>query len=337
MDTKPRKIPNIPSELYEANLWKSMQFIGFASFLYFGFAAFSYLLVSSALPLYLVVPGVIICTIFSGQGLHLLGISGHEGFHFTLHKNKDVSASLGLFFSSAAIGHFDVGFSISHWNHHYYANTDKDPDAQLFVKFTNGFVRALVARPAAGLLYGLNTFKIAFNLPLGFKAPFPMSRKKLRLYAWANVLTVAAWLGIYAALFAFNPLYTVLLIGLGHFGAFSISGLRPYLEHAGMGREKLERTRSYVHPAWTAFFFYINYHTEHHLFPNVPFFNLPKVHALMKEHHLYEGLSYPVAETRFWEALRAAFWDSYPEAFVPESDTEAVGIVDPSIALERSA
>ncbi len=332
-----RKVPNIPAELYEPNFTRSMTFIGYAAALYFGFGAVSYLLITSGWSWFITIPLIALSTILSGQGLHLLGISGHEGFHFTLHKNRDVSAGLGLFFSSAAIGHFDVGFGISHWNHHYYANTDKDPDAQLFIRFKNPLVRALVARPAAGFYYALNTFRIAFNQPLGFKAPFPMSKEKLRLYAWMNFVTVGAWMGIYGALFLWNPLFTAVLVALGHFGAFSISGLRPYLEHAGMGRDKLERTRSYIHPAWTVLFYYINYHTEHHLFPNVPFHNLPKVHALMKEAHLYEGLEDTVAETSFWKALKSAMFDSYPEAFVPESDSEAVGIMDPSIAHERSA
>jgi len=59
-----------------------------------------------------------------------------------------------------------------------------------------------------------------------------------------------------------------------------------------------------VNPLQTFFFapHQVNYHMEHHQYPSVPFFNLPKVHRLLKERgslpetNLYTGYGKVISE-----------------------------------------
>jgi fatty acid desaturase len=49
-----------------------------------------------------------------------------------------------------------------------------------------------------------------------------------------------------------------------------------------------------------------NYHAEHHCYPMVPFFNLHKVHALMKDHVIHSECHH--FTTQNWEAVKPNGW-----------------------------
>ena len=61
-------------------------------------------------------------------------------------------------------------------------------------------------------------------------------------------------------------------------------------EHTGCGREgsMFERTRTMGTNALTRFLFWnMPYHTEHHLYPNVPFYALPRLHSEVRSQLLH--------------------------------------------------
>lgn len=74
------------------------------------------------------------------------------------------------------------------------------------------------------------------------------------------------------------PLVTILQVYLR---------IRGITEHAGYqpGDNQLVISRTVLSPIETFFFSpnSVNYHIEHHAYPSVPFYNLPKVHKLMSE------------------------------------------------------
>jgi fatty acid desaturase len=49
-----------------------------------------------------------------------------------------------------------------------------------------------------------------------------------------------------------------------------------------------------------------NYHVEHHIYPMVPFFNLPKLHELMKEHAVHNECKH--FTTQNWAYVRPGGW-----------------------------
>ncbi|MDA8746874.1 fatty acid desaturase, partial [Litoreibacter sp.] len=59
------------------------------------------------------------------------------------------------------------------------------------------------------------------------------------------------------------------------------------LQHAGLAENVLDHrlnARSvYMNPVSRFIYWNMNYHVEHHMFPMVPYYNLPKLHALIKD------------------------------------------------------
>ena len=66
--------------------------------------------------------------------------------------------------------------------------------------------------------------------------------------------------------------------------------IRGVAEHAGYqpGPDQRLNSRTVVNPVQTFLFapHNVNYHIEHHQYPGVPFYNLPKLHRLMMQHRL---------------------------------------------------
>ena len=64
-------------------------------------------------------------------------------------------------------------------------------------------------------------------------------------------------------------------------------GKRGITEHAGYQPSADQRlcSRTVINPLETFLFapHRVAYHIEHHVYPGVPFFNLPRVHAILKE------------------------------------------------------
>lgn len=52
----------------------------------------------------------------------------------------------------------------------------------------------------------------------------------------------------------------------------------------------------------------LNYHLEHHLFPGVPWYHLPKVHALLKDEFRAAGASVYRSYTEFLIDFFKASW-----------------------------
>ncbi len=91
---------------------------------------------------------------------------------------------------------------------------------------------------------------------------------------WLTVVTAMPWWLFYIVLW---------LVPLGSSFAFFMI-LRQLVQHGNADRERFTNTRVFlVHPLIRLAVFPIgnDYHLPHHLFPLVPHFNLPKLHALL--------------------------------------------------------
>ena len=100
---------------------------------------------------------------------------------------------------------------------------------------------------------------------------------RIWLFIYAGVITIAF------SLSSFTPLLLVggpRLYGAWH---FNMTGL---LQHGGLDENvddfRLNTRTVYMNPISRFIYLNMNYHLEHHMFPAVPYYNLPALHELLK-------------------------------------------------------
>ena len=282
------KRPHLPSEWYRPSLIGSVSYIVYTLALYAVPALLGRAVLLMPLPLPVTIILMVPLIWLAAQGMLLFAWIGHEGFHLSLHRNKFLSALIGVFFASALPTYFEIGAAISHWNHHRYTNQASDPDCQLFEQFRGFWSRLFFARTVANLKYLTNTLKMAFNQPLDYSYKFHFKERGVVMLAWANITFSLLWMAFYTTVTIYDPVTGIVSILLPLTTMYFISALQPYLEHTGtevgIGRDAKSRTSM----LYTLLYFGNNYHLEHHLYPGVPCYRLPAVHRWLKEKGFYD-------------------------------------------------
>lgn len=142
------------------------------------------------------------------------------------------------------------------------------------------------------------------------------------------------WIVIYAltiaACFVFGSIVPLLLIGLPRlYGAWHhvMTGL---IQHGGLDDNildhRLNSRTCYMNPISRFVYWNMNYHLEHHMFPNVPFHRLPELHEEVKADCPPATPSIPAAFREFTPVLFRQLKD--PEVFIdrrPQLPTSATG------------
>jgi len=108
---------------------------------------------------------------------------------------------------------------------------------------------------------------------------------------WCKVvLTARIWVAIYVATvalaFYLGSWLPLMLVGLPRlYGAWHhvLTGL---MQHGGLADNVLDHRMNsrtvYINPISRLIYWNMNYHVEHHMFPMVPYYALPRLHALIK-------------------------------------------------------
>jgi len=285
----------------------------------FGFVSMT--IVGSGLPLPVKVLLLVPSIVLAGHGFHMIGWLAHEGVHLSLLPNKYASMAVGCIIGAAAF--FPVlGYGVTHWTHHRFTNQSSDPDTQIYSRYKTFWGRFFLGRVVANRGYLRNTVLAAFDRPLpkSYRMPFrPGWVRAFAIWTLGWFLVVAS---AYVTLALHSPTMFVICVLLPYLTAIPASGLRIYLEHNGTGAGIFRDTRSYVSRFWTAVMFGNNFHLEHHLYPTVPAYHLPRVHRLIQSQGLHERYGAHVstgvvAPLRF---LGARY--QYPEALISDLDAD---------------
>lgn len=183
------------------------------------------------------------------------------------------------------------GYRSNHLAHHSHTNTDQDPDwviklGRAHFTFPQSLFSAL--SNALGYAIGVNAvrdMRDALARMKGGRKP-STAKKVARLSFYAAVvlgLTLAdAWMGF--LLYWVVPFFTAF---------FFFLYVRSVAEHFGptmMHADALTASRTVIPKAWERWFFCphnLNYHLDHHLYPSVPFYNLPKLHSALMADEAY--------------------------------------------------
>ena len=223
---------------------------------------------------------------------HALGILLHDGTHYRLLSNRALNDSVCDLFCAFPVGMATSRYRHEHLLHHRFLNTGGDP---YWVDFQRDDNWHWPKRRGAALWVFFKDLTL-LNLPrwmavvhqwspwanhLGRQSvPPPLTRtERLRLYAfYAVVLGVLAATGAWLDVLLLWLLPSLTL-------TMALVRLRTIGEHLAIpNRNELDASRhtdGTLLEHLTVSPFNINFHLDHHLFPAVPYYNLPALHRLL--------------------------------------------------------
>ncbi|MBI5246402.1 MAG: fatty acid desaturase [Elusimicrobia bacterium] len=227
-----------------------------------------------------------------GSRYYALFILGHDGMHRRLLDripDNDLYCDLLLLGPIGAITRLN---NKNHLYHHIYLADDRDPD-----RHKHCCANKADAFAFAGFLTGLTSVgRSAANVFLRSQAA-----AKTDGYGLRDFLILAAWQGaLIAGLSAAIGwwAYPVLWLAPVYVFMFLADNVRSFAEHSqpeADSRADRHRLITYRSNALERLFLAplnMNLHVAHHLFPSVPYYNLPPADALMRERGPLEGLEW---------------------------------------------
>jgi fatty acid desaturase len=226
----------------------------------------------------------LVAVAFIGARQHALLILMHDGVHYRLFRNRqlnDWTAEVILAWPNLISAR---AYRKNHFAHHRYLDTAQDPDwarrqgdpTWVFPKHW-GKLTLLMIRDISGLgaIFYLRLARTLLSRDTGVSGRFLFARYGF----YVVVVLIIAWFGALHLLFMywFVPLFTWLIL---------IFRIRSIAEHSAIegSSDAYAHTRSTRASLLEHIFVApknVNYHIEHHFFPSVPFYRLPKLHRTL--------------------------------------------------------
>ncbi len=240
---------------------------------------------------------IAVAVLLMGCWQHALAILSHESTHYRLFASRFANDLLGRF-AGMLIGVSTYSYRIVHRVHHNNLYEAIDPDLALMAGYPRGklYLMKKLLKDAAGLTAWRNYLYFfgapAMNVATGAKQkPLDDTTERLRRQALADRWVVVAFhVLLLVAAFAtgFSVEYLVLWILPAITVQAVILRLRAVAEHGAPSHTKspfgAARTNIAL-PLWARvalFPHHVNYHLEHHLYPAVPHYHLPALHAKLR-------------------------------------------------------
>ena len=240
----------------------------------------------------------LIAIIFIAPLQHGLFILAHESAHYRLYETRWLNDLIGRCVGMVG-GVSMCSYRVIHWLHHNYLYKPQDPDIALHGGYPRG--KKYLIKKLLKDLTGQTAWKNyayffgnpAINLDTHVaQRPLDDTAPKLRVAALQDrwivvafhvlmpiVMIVLGWGWYYLVLWVI-PLLTLLQ---------AILRLRAIAEHGAVTdfSSPLTAARTNLANGWQRFFVFphhVNYHLAHHLYPAVPHYYLPKLHATLERY-----------------------------------------------------
>ena len=227
--------------------------------------------------------------------IQAMGTLMHEALHGNVFRNRFLDRWVGFVcgiptcFSSSA-------YKVTHLNHHRHTRSERDIDEFSYSCKTHRQSRVLFY---ASFLVGSILYMFVVPLKSYAMASRPMRRRIAMEYAvmifcyaaatgWALRLGHPEWL----------LWYWIYPVGI----AVLLSNIRALAEHMGTSGkgDAFSKTRTTTsNPVVSFLMLNLNYHLEHHLFPGIPWYNLPKIHRLLRPMYVSRGAEIRSSYTGF--------------------------------------
>lgn len=234
-------------------------------------------------------PLYIIAVIFIGARLLALGLIMHESVHYLISKNRKLNDAVAELFCAWPLFISMRSYRIKHLAHHKWLNTDKDPDYVAKIDDTWRFPMSFK-----------KFIKIIFTQISGFgvfETFRVMSSKQMKI----NKPKTPLWYHLSRISFYVISISTFIYLGKGFlllkywiipFATWTqfANRLRRIAEHSGIEDKPLAmQTRTTKHSYLMRLLLVpknISYHCEHHLYPGIPCYHLPKIHKELLKHEV---------------------------------------------------
>ncbi len=246
-----------------------------------------------------------------GVAQHGLFILAHEAAHYRLLSNRSLNDALGRLIGMSG-GVSMCTYRVTHRLHHNNLYGPEDPDTAIHGGYPRG--RAYLWKKLAQDLVGWNawkTYAYFFGSPAinedtqrrisPLDDTSPQLRAAARRDRWAVVAfhlgapLGAALIGGLEGLLLYLALWTLPLLTTLQ----PILRLRAICEHGAVSDLSSPLTAARSNRTWGRaanwlgrFFLFphhVNYHLEHHLYPAVPHYNLPRLHRLLVDKQALDG------------------------------------------------
>lgn len=284
-------------QLLRTNNWRAWLSIG----LDWGLVAASFALVAySPGPLSILVALVVI----GGRQLGF-AVMMHEAAHHTLFANRALNDWAGNWLCAYPIWADLIPYRAYHLRHHAKNWTDEDPDLDLATKYP--VTRASMGRKIWRDLSGQVAWKriratLARDLGGAATKSARSNTRSLGERAAMNTVGLHNLRGVILT----NAVLLALLTTLGHPALYLlwvaawlttyslVTRIRSIAEHNLVTdpSDELRNSRTTIARWWERLLTApnrVNFHLEHHLLMTVPYYNLPRMHEMLRDRHALEG------------------------------------------------
>lgn len=234
----------------------------------------------------------LVVVVVIGTRQHALAVLMHDASHYLIVRNKRLNDFIASVFLSFPILTSTTRYRTHHGLHHRHVNTELDPDdnnREMFKSRRDMWVTALKD------VTGYNSMTTVGTLAhFGITGPMVMRvGDRDGVSHFEKTLAWSFYFIVLASVFAFGvwveflvfwvlPMITVLP---------PILRFRALAEHGGCEDESDLTMARTVTPGWIERALVapcnVHYHLEHHLYPGIPFYNLPKANELLKQREIY--------------------------------------------------
>jgi len=235
-----------------------------------------------------------LAVIIIGARMHALAILMHDASHFRFLKNRKWNDLVTNYLTMYPIFTSIEIYRSNHLRHHQHLNTEEDPDwvaklgnrAFTFPKSRTEFLLTVASYLALyqGIMDAVWFLK-RFNTK-DKKTVITTENKALKVLFYILFFGALTYFGIwkYFLIFWIVPYFSTF---------FMFQYIRSVAEHFGelAYENNLSASRTVKATLIEQFFLAphnVGYHLEHHLYPGVPFYHLPKLHELLMQQKEYQ-------------------------------------------------